>query len=47
VFLGAPPWLSALHLATATGILAVMVTLTHRAATLPAAEPALRLAAAR
>jgi len=47
VFLGAPPWLSALHLATATAILAVMVTLTHHAATLPATRPALVMAAAR
>jgi cytochrome c oxidase assembly protein subunit 15 len=47
VFLGTPPWLSALHLGTAAAILAVMVTLTHRAAILPAAEPALVMAGAR
>jgi heme A synthase len=45
VFLGAPPWLSALHLATATAILAVMLTLTHRVATMAATQPDLVLAA--
>jgi cytochrome c oxidase assembly protein subunit 15 len=36
VFLGTPVWLSAAHLATAAAILAIMVTLTFRAAQLPA-----------
>ncbi|MFI5370131.1 MAG: heme A synthase [Candidatus Eisenbacteria bacterium] len=47
VFLGLPPWLSALHLATATAILALMVTLTFRAATLPAEHPVVAMAHAR
>lgn len=36
VFLRTPPWLSALHLGTATLVLAVTLTLTFRAAKLPA-----------
>lgn len=47
VFLGTPPWLSALHLATATAILAVSVTLSFRAAKLPAGGPELVVAHAR
>jgi heme a synthase len=47
VFLGTPPWLSALHLGTATAIISVMVTLTHRAATLPAPGRELVMVAAR
>jgi hypothetical protein len=46
VFLGTPPWLSALHLATATALLAVSLTLTSRAATLPAEHLALAVAPA-
>jgi heme A synthase len=37
VLLGTPPWLSALHLATAAAILALMVVTTFRIARLPAA----------
>jgi cytochrome c oxidase assembly protein subunit 15 len=47
VLLGAPVWLSALHLATAAAILGLMVTLTIRAAALPSPERAPALAAAR
>lgn len=47
VFLGLPPWLSALHLATATAILALSLTLTFRAAMLPAGRPVLAMAHAR
>ena len=47
VFLGTPVWLSAMHLATAAALIALMVTLSLRAARLPAAEPAPALAAAR
>ena len=36
VFLGTPPWLSALHLATATMLLGILVTVTYRVAGLPA-----------
>jgi len=43
VFLGAPTWLSAIHLATATAMLAMLVTVTYRVAALP--DPARRLAA--
>jgi cytochrome c oxidase assembly protein subunit 15 len=43
VYLGAPTWLSAIHLATATAMLAMLVTVTYRVAALPA--PARRLAA--
>jgi len=39
VFLGTPVWLSAMHLATAAAILALMVTLTFRASLLSASEP--------
>ena len=37
VLLGTPPWLSALHLANAAAILAMLVTATARTASLPAA----------
>ena len=47
VLLGVTVWLSALHLATAAAILALLVTLTIRAAMLPAGERAPALAAAR
>jgi cytochrome c oxidase assembly protein subunit 15 len=47
VFLGTPVWLSAMHLATAAALLALMVTLSLRAARLPAAERASGLVAAR
>ncbi len=47
VFLGTPPWLSALHLATATAILTVSLTLTFRAAKLPATRAAFAVAHAR
>lgn len=40
VFLGAPPWLSAAHLATAAALLALLVTLVFRAALLPPARRA-------
>jgi len=46
VFLAVPVWLSAVHLALATGLLATLVTLTFRAALLPARAPAASLAAA-
>jgi cytochrome c oxidase assembly protein subunit 15 len=36
VFLGTPVWLSALHLANAAAILAMLVTITYRVASLPA-----------
>jgi len=46
VFLGAPAWLSAAHLATAAALLALLVTLTFRAALLPSARrPALQAVA--
>jgi heme A synthase len=38
VFLGAPPWLSAAHLATAVALFAVLIATTFRAALLPARE---------
>jgi heme A synthase len=38
VLLGIPPWVSALHIATATAILGMMVTVTFRAARIPARE---------
>lgn len=38
VFLGAPVWLSAAHLATAAAILAIMVLMTFRVALMPAAR---------
>ena len=41
VLLGTPVWLSAVHLATAITILAMLVTVTFRTAALPAAAPAL------
>lgn len=40
VFLGTPVWLSALHLANAAGILALLVIVTFRAARLPGRAPA-------
>jgi heme A synthase len=40
VFLGTPPWLSAAHLATAVTLLATLVSLTFRAASLRGASPA-------
>ncbi|OGF13688.1 MAG: hypothetical protein A2W00_03420 [Candidatus Eisenbacteria bacterium RBG_16_71_46] len=46
VLLGTPPWLSAAHIATAAAILAVMVTVTLRAAALPAAVARLATAEA-
>lgn len=46
VFLAVPVWLSAVHLALATALLATLVTLTFRAALLPARAPAATLAAA-
>ena len=46
VFLGTPPWLSALHLANAAAILAMLVTVTWRIAALPAPSRALEMAAA-
>jgi heme A synthase len=36
VLLGTPPWLSALHLATAAAMLAMLVVTTYRVASLPA-----------
>lgn len=47
VFLGTPVWLSAMHLATAAALIALMVTLSLRAARLTATESAPVLAAAR
>lgn len=47
VFLGTPVWLSAMHLATAAALIALMVTLSLRAARLPAAESVPSLVAAR
>lgn len=47
VFLGTPTWLSALHLATAITILAMLVTVTFRTAALPAATARLEPAPAR
>jgi len=47
VFLGTPVWLSAMHLATAAALIALMVTVSLRAARLPAAERAGSLAVAR
>jgi cytochrome c oxidase assembly protein subunit 15 len=47
VFLGAPVWLSAAHLANATALLAMLVTVTYRIAALPAHAAALEPAAAR
>lgn len=40
VFLGAPPWLSAAHLATAVALFALLIATTFRAAHLPARDPA-------
>jgi heme A synthase len=36
VLLGTPPWVSALHLATAAALLAMLVVTTYRVAALPA-----------
>ncbi|HUK63454.1 MAG TPA: COX15/CtaA family protein, partial [Dongiaceae bacterium] len=47
VFLGTPPWLSAVHLGIATALLAVSLTLTFRAAKLPATRVTLTVAHAR
>lgn len=47
VLLATPVWLSAMHLATAAALLALMVSLTLRAARLPARESAPVLAGAR
>lgn len=47
VFLQTPVWLVAMHLATAAALLALMVTLSLRAARLPAAETGPAMAAAR
>jgi heme a synthase len=47
VLLGTPPWLSAAHLATATAILAMLVILTFRVASLAAPGRALATAEAR
>jgi cytochrome c oxidase assembly protein subunit 15 len=47
VLLGTPVWLSALHLATAMTILAMLVTITFRTAALPAAAGRLAPAPAR
>ena len=47
VFLGTPWWLSAIHLATAATMLAVALTLTFRAASLPAARATFTTVAAR
>jgi cytochrome c oxidase assembly protein subunit 15 len=44
VLLGTPPWISALHIATAAALLAMLVTVTYRVAT--AVAPAPRLVAA-
>ncbi len=41
VLLGTPPWVSALHIATAAALLATMVTLTYRVATAPVPAPRL------
>jgi heme A synthase len=41
VLLGTPPWLSALHLANAAAILAMLVTITCRTASLPGATAGL------
>lgn len=46
IFLGTPPWLSALHLANAAAILAMLVTVTWRIAVLPAPARALEVVAA-
>ena len=40
VLLGTPVWLSALHLATATALLGMLVTTTYRIARLPARSAA-------
>jgi heme A synthase len=40
VLLGIPVWVSALHLATATALLATLLTATFRLASMPAASPA-------
>ena len=45
VLLGTPWWLSAVHLATATAILALLVVATCRAAMLPAGDRLLAAAA--
>ncbi len=47
VFLGTPPWLSAMHLANAAAILALMIVLTYRAARLTGAATRLVPAEAR
>lgn len=47
VLLGTPVWLVAMHLATAAALLALLTTLTLRAARLPATQPAPALAPAR
>ena len=47
VLLGTPPWLSAAHLATAAAILALLVILTFRVASLPAPGRALATVEAR
>jgi len=41
VLMGTPPWLSALHLANAAAMLAMLVTITCRTASLPGAAAGL------